>query len=122
MASASSGFWLPVLLAAALFLDPTKVACRSTLYNTSSARIDGKLNVHIISHTHNDPGWLSSYTQYHRPHVQDGHGIGEQADGTYLDQQAFVVGGSGECGWLPRAGLATVRSHVKPFSCLTTGC
>jgi hypothetical protein len=43
-----------------------------------------RLNVHIISHTHNDPGWLSSYVQYHRPLVLDGHVIGEQADGTVL--------------------------------------
>jgi hypothetical protein len=86
MTSACRGVLLPVLLAAALalLLQPTNVACRSALYNTSSARIDGKLNVHIISHTHNDPGWLSSYVQYHRALDLDGHVIGEQAYGASL--------------------------------------
>lgn len=49
-------------------------ACaRSALYNTTNSRAHGKLNVHIVSHTHNDPGWLFDYVQYHRPFVLDGH-------------------------------------------------
>jgi hypothetical protein len=81
MTSTSRGI---LLLAAALLLllELMQVACRSALYNTLSARLDGMLNVHIISHTHNDPGWLSSYVQYHRALVLHGHVIGEQADGT----------------------------------------
>jgi hypothetical protein len=61
----------------ALLLGPEQATCRSALYNTTHARLEGKLNVHIISHTHNDPGWLSSYAQYHRTLDLDGHTIGE---------------------------------------------
>ncbi|WIA23312.1 hypothetical protein OEZ85_000079 [Tetradesmus obliquus] len=64
---------LPLLL---LLLWVQAAASRSALYNTSGARINGKLNVHIISHTHNDPGWLRSYAQYHRPFELDGRVIG----------------------------------------------
>ncbi|KAF8065729.1 alpha-mannosidase [Scenedesmus sp. PABB004] len=52
------------------------VGARSGLYNTTGGPVAGKLNVHIISHTHNDPGWLSSYVQYHRTLVLDNHVIG----------------------------------------------
>lgn len=65
-----------VLLVVACCCCMQPAACRSALYNTSAARVDGKLNVHIISHTHNDPGWISSYAQYHRTLVLDGHTIG----------------------------------------------
>jgi hypothetical protein len=50
---------------------------RSALYNSTGARSEHKLNVHIISHTHNDPEWLSSYVQYHRTLDLDGHTVGE---------------------------------------------
>lgn len=46
---------------------------RSALYNTTSTRIEGKINVHVISHTHNDPGWLLDYVQYYRAFELDGH-------------------------------------------------
>jgi hypothetical protein len=65
-----------VLLVVACCCCMQPAACRSALYNTSATRLEGKLNVHIISHTHNDPGWLSSYAQYHRTLVLDGHTIG----------------------------------------------
>jgi hypothetical protein len=29
-----------------------------------ACRRPDKLNVHLVSHTHNDPGWLRSYTGY----------------------------------------------------------
>jgi hypothetical protein len=65
---------LPLLL---LLLWVQAATCRSALYNTSSSRLNAKLNVHIISHTHNDPGWLHSYAQYHRPLELNGRVIGE---------------------------------------------
>lgn len=30
----------------------------------NTCRVANKLNVHIISHTHNDPGWLKTYQEY----------------------------------------------------------
>jgi hypothetical protein len=68
---------LLLLAALLLLLGPHEATSRSALYNTAAARVEGKLNVHIISHTHNDPGWLSSYAQYHRTLVVDGHTIGK---------------------------------------------
>lgn len=68
---------LLLVAALALLLGPQQAACRSALYNTTHGRVEGKLNVHIISHTHNDPGWLSSYVQYHRTLDLDGHTVGE---------------------------------------------
>lgn len=67
---------LLLVAALALLVWPQEATCRSALYNTTATRVDGKLNVHIISHTHNDPGWLSTYTQYHRTLDLDGHTIG----------------------------------------------
>lgn len=61
----------------ALLLVPQGSKCKSALYNTTAARAETKLNVHIFSHTHNDPGWLHTYAQYHRALDLDGHTFGE---------------------------------------------
>jgi hypothetical protein len=76
--SNSSSAWIvSVLLLVACYCSSIKpAASMSALYTTNATRTPGKLNVHIISHTHNDPGWLSSYAQYHRTLVLDGHVIG----------------------------------------------
>ncbi|KAF1795198.1 hypothetical protein JG687_00000990 [Phytophthora cactorum] len=51
--------------------DPSKWTPPSDgVYNTSSRVDPNKLNVHLIAHSHDDPGWLISVDQYYTQRVQ----------------------------------------------------
>ncbi|EGZ21682.1 hypothetical protein PHYSODRAFT_360129 [Phytophthora sojae] len=51
--------------------DPSKWTPPSDgVYNTTSRVDPGKLNVHLIAHSHDDPGWLVGVDQYYMEKVQ----------------------------------------------------
>ncbi|KAK9903926.1 hypothetical protein WJX75_000663 [Coccomyxa subellipsoidea] len=47
-----------------LFLATTSV-CQAKFYNTTAGRVEGKLNVHLVAHSHDDAGWLRTFLQYY---------------------------------------------------------
>lgn len=53
--------WFFVLLLAGIFHAESKFM----VYDTSPRLVPGKINVHLVAHTHDDVGWLKTVDQYY---------------------------------------------------------
>lgn len=55
------GVWILLFLVGFIHSSESKYIA----YNTTSTIVPGKLNVHLVPHTHDDVGWLKTIDQYY---------------------------------------------------------